>query len=144
MTDLLYFSYGSNMDLEQMRTRCPASVVVSLARLPRHAFRIAAGGYGTVVPNPDATVYGVLWRLTEEDEAELDRYEDIAAGFYRKVEEGVVRDDGAAEPAMMYVAADSSTGRPVPGYQERIVEAAFHHGFPGPYVESLRSWIVAG
>ena len=144
MSHRLYFAYGSNMDLGQMRVRCPASEVVGCGRLSGHAFRIAAGGYGTVVPDPDSTVHGVLWRLTEADEAELDRYEDLAAGLYRKIDVDIVRDDGSAERTMIYVATHSALGRPVPGYQEQVIEAAAHHRFPTSYIESLRTWLPAG
>ncbi len=127
-----------------MRVRCPASEVVGTGQLPGHAFRIAAGGYGTVVADPGSTVHGVLWRLTEPDEAELDRYEDLAAGLYRKIDVAVVPDDGTAERTMIYVATDSAIGHPVPGYQEQVVEAAVRHRFPAPYIESLRTWLPAG
>ena len=135
-----YFSYGSNMDLAQMVERCPGSVVIGRATLPDHEFRIAAGGYGTVVPSPGAVVHGILWNLPEEDEAALDVYEDLANGFYRKVARDV-RAGGAPQPAMMYIAADPTPGRSVPGYQEKIVAAAIRHGFPAPYVDQLKAWV---
>lgn len=144
MKSRVYFAYGSNMDLGQMRERCPASTPVGVATLPRHAFRIAAGGYATVVPDPDQAVHGVLWSLATDDEAALDRYEDLEAGLYHKIEVVVTRPDGTSLSAMAYVATDPTVGRPVPEYQERIVEAAFHHRLPGAYIESLRTWLNAG
>ncbi len=136
-----YFAYGSNMDRMQMADRCPDSVVVGPATLPDHAFRIATGGYATVVPSPSDAVHGVLWHLPETDEASLDAYEDLASDFYRKIECEVTDGDGVRRPAMLYVASDPTPGRPVPGYQEKVVAAAIEHGFPAPYVGQLSGWI---
>lgn len=144
MAHRVYFSYGSNMDIGQMRDRCPNSTVLGPAVLPDHGFRIAVGGYATVVPEPGASVHGVLWHLTAEDELALDRYEDLDAGLYHKVDLEVVDADGRVHRAMAYLATDATVGRPVEGYLEKIIEAAFHHRFPVRYVESLRTWLNAG
>lgn len=144
MTARRYFAYGSNMDPDQMRERCPASTMAGVATLPGHAFRIAAGGYATVVPDTAGLVHGVLWNLAAADETTLDRYEELDRDLYRKIEVTVMRPGGATERAMAYVATDPTVGRPVANYQERIVEAAFHHRFPVDYIESLRTWLNAG
>ena len=48
MEDRYYFAYGSNMNLEQMKYRCPAAEVVENVRLEdyRLAFRGKAPGNG--------------------------------------------------------------------------------------------------
>ena len=54
MKDRYYFAYGSNMNLEQMKYRCPAAEVVENVRLENYrlAFRGRAPGNGvsTVLP----------------------------------------------------------------------------------------------
>lgn len=64
-----YFAYGSNMNLGQMRFRCPDAEVVGNVRLEdyRLAFRGRAPGNGvaTVLPEKGSCVDGVLWRITE-------------------------------------------------------------------------------
>ena len=54
MEERYYFAYGSNMNLEQMKYRCPAAEVVENVRLEdyRLAFRGRAPGNGvaTVLP----------------------------------------------------------------------------------------------
>ena len=61
-----YFAYGSNMNLGQMRFRCPDAEVVGNVRLEdyRLAFRGRAPGNGvaTVLPEKGSCVDGVLWR----------------------------------------------------------------------------------
>ena len=66
MEDRYYFAYGSNMNLEQMKYRCPAAEVVENVRLEdyRLAFRGRAPGNGvaTVLPEKGSCVEGVLWK----------------------------------------------------------------------------------
>ena len=75
----LYFSYGSNMNLNQMAFRCPNAEVVESVRLEgyRLAFRTNGGGNGvaTILPEEGSYVDGVLWRISERDEQHLDHYE---------------------------------------------------------------------
>lgn len=42
----LYFAYGSNMDREAMRVRCPNSRALGRARLARHRFFIMSQAMG--------------------------------------------------------------------------------------------------
>ena len=80
-----YFAYGSNMNLGQMRFRCPDAEVVGNVRLEdyRLAFRGRAPGNGvaTVLPEKGSYVDGVLWKITEACEKNLDFYEGFP-NFY--------------------------------------------------------------
>lgn len=44
-----YFAYGSNMDRQQMRGRCPGAVLLGTARLPGYRFIINRAGVASVV-----------------------------------------------------------------------------------------------
>lgn len=136
-----YFAYGANMDAAQMAGRCPGARRLETAGLAGYAFGIAAGGYGTAVPAPGGSVHGVLWRLTPEDEAALDRFEEVDRGFYRKRSVRVTTASGDRVEAMIYHAADPSPGIPAPGYLERILELAEALGFPEDYTSGLRAWL---
>jgi hypothetical protein len=135
----VYFAYGANMDPVHMAERCPAATRLGRAALAEHRFAIAAGGYGMARPAPGSTVHGVLWQLTPADEAALDKFEGVAAGFYRKIDATVLRADGKAVAAMLYTPADPAPGRPVPGYLERIIEVARALGFPAEYLQGLEA-----
>lgn len=138
---IYYFAFGSNVVPAQMAKRCPGVTSIGNAVLEGHRFRIGRRGYGTVVPEPDATVHGVLWALRPEDEAALDVYEGVRHGLYRKVRCPVRTEDGAVHEAMVYVAADPEPGAAVPGYVEKIIAAAEAHGFPAAYLDELRRWL---
>lgn len=139
---LLYFAFASNMDVRQMAKRCAGAECLGPATLADHRFRIGLRGYATVVAEPGATVHGVLWSLHPRHEAALDVYEGIRHGLYRKVTHPVRTAQGEERDALVYVAGDPTSGKPVPGYMEQVVAAAEHHGFPAAYVDELRSWLA--
>lgn len=129
----LYFAYGRNMHPAIMAQRCPAAGFVGAALLPDHRLLINTRGVSTVVPEAGNAVHGVLWRLTPACEATLDEIEGVARNIYRKEEVLPFLDAGAAGPAMIYVASDSTPAPPREGYLESLEEAALHHGFPEDY-----------
>ncbi len=140
MTDL-YFAYGSNLDREQMRRRCPGAEAAGIASLPDYRFIINNRGYATLLPAPGAEVLGVLWRLLPSDEAALDRYEGYPAGLYDKGYRSVCDTAGNAVQALVYIDHRNGTlGAPREGYLERILAAAEDHGLPAHHIELLRAW----
>ena len=70
---MLYFAYGSNMDWDQMRTRCPSAAFVGIARLPDHrlAFtrfsKTRKCGVADVVPAKGQSVWGAVFSIDERD-----------------------------------------------------------------------------
>ncbi len=136
----LYFAYGSNMDLVQMRDRCPAGVTVGVAERPSYRFMINARGVATVVPDASSSVQGLLWNLTRKDERSLNRHEGVKRGIYRKVDVEVRLSDGTRTRAFIYVARDSTPGKARSGYMEKIVSGAESCGLPSTYVDQLKNW----
>ncbi|HXF95143.1 MAG TPA: gamma-glutamylcyclotransferase family protein, partial [Gemmatimonadales bacterium] len=122
MSDVPYFAYGSNLSRERMARRCPGAALLGTARLAGHRFVINRRGYATVVPEPGATVYGVLWDLSETHGALLDRYEGVEQGLYRR-EPCRVEPVAGGRPvdAWLYVAADRAPGTPRSGYLDLIL-----------------------
>ena len=134
-----YFAYGSNMDVQQMAVRCPDAVVLGTACLQGHRFLINTHGVATVVPSPGRAVHGVLWEISKADEASLDHYEGVAAGFYCKVITRVRLDDGNGKDALIYVARDDKPGRARPGYLERVLDAAMKHRLPADHILAMHT-----
>lgn len=135
----IHFSYGSNMDVEAMRRRCPDARAIGKARLPGWAFFIAGSGYASLGRKRGAVTHGVLWRLGDADVVALDLYEDLAGGLYRKTTLAVDL-NGRRLPAMVYLTVDARRGRPEPGYQDSVVEAARAWRLPGRAIRRLESW----
>jgi len=134
-----YFAYGSNMDPEQFRSRCPQSRVLGPATLADHRFIITTRGYASIEPHVGSLVHGVLTALTEADEAALDSFEGVRHCIYRK-DSMVVGLDGGELTALVYVDNETAHGRPKPGYLERVLRGARHHGFPPHAVQEIEAW----
>ncbi|MDP2356669.1 MAG: gamma-glutamylcyclotransferase family protein [Beijerinckiaceae bacterium] len=133
----LYFAYGSNMDVEAMRTRAPASRPLGAARLPRSRFIIMEGGYASFLRDPQRSVHGVLWDLALADVRSLDRYEGVASGLYKKIQQPVLREGGGSARALIYVGASTARGEPRAGYMESVLAAARAWSFPDAYMREL-------
>lgn len=133
----LYFAYGSNMDVDGMRARAPNSRPLGPARLPRARFIIMQGGYASFMRDPLRTVHGVLWDLALSDVRLLDRYEDIASGLYRKIQQPVLREAGGSARALVYVGGSPLRGEPRPGYMESVIAAARAWSLPEAYIREL-------
>jgi gamma-glutamylcyclotransferase (GGCT)/AIG2-like uncharacterized protein YtfP len=79
---VLYFAYGSNLNIEQMKSRCPAAQ--PLRRFKVTDARLVFRGFADCAYEPGAVCHGGVWRITPQCEAALDIYEEVTSGMYRK------------------------------------------------------------
>lgn len=136
-----YFAYGSNMNLEQMASRCPGARMEGLASVRGWRFIINQRGYVTAQDDSAAETLGCLWQLTEEHWAELDRYEGVSAGFYRRVDcQAALLDSGKLVDAIAYRAANEIPGTPSAAYAKIVIEGARQIGLPPEYLASIEPW----
>ena len=101
-----YLAYGSNLNKEQMKHRCPDAEAVghSVIEGYRLVFR---RGYLTVEEAEGQHVPVGIWRITAADEKALDRYEGYPK-FYRK-ETFPMRFEGSFRvdvPCLIYIMQD--------------------------------------
>ena len=81
---MLYFAYGSNLHLFQMKRRCKDSVFLKKINLKdfrltfRSKYRAA-----DIEPSKNSTVPGGLFEISKSDEKKLDVYEDFPI-LYKK------------------------------------------------------------
>jgi phage replication-related protein YjqB (UPF0714/DUF867 family)/gamma-glutamylcyclotransferase (GGCT)/AIG2-like uncharacterized protein YtfP len=133
-----YFAYGSNLDVTQMAHRCPDATDPRPATLADHDWLINERGVATVAPLDGAQVHGVLWQISDRDLDVLDSAEGVPVR-YRRDRMTVQTDDGPAD-AWVYVDHRVETGAPRPGYLERIMAGAVHHGLPQRWLDFLERW----
>ncbi len=140
----LYAAYGSNMDSAQMAERCPHS--------PQHGsgwlegWRLTFGGedlgwegaLATVVEDDAERVFVVLYDVADVDEGELDRWDGLTLGYYRKFRVRVQTLDGDAA-AWLYVLNGYEGGLPSARYLGILADAAEQAGAPADYVAWLRA-----
>ncbi|MCA9605570.1 MAG: gamma-glutamylcyclotransferase [Myxococcales bacterium] len=148
MKTILYFAYGSNLDADQMRRRCPTAALVGPARLTGRALAFAGhsgswgGGVATVVAKDDAAVPGLLWRLSREDLAWLDRCEGYPWAYERKL--WLVDTPEGRRRAFVYFKPDAAPSAPAPAYVDQIHDAYIDHGFDRrPLARALRASLRA-
>jgi len=136
METKIYAAYGSNMNLKQMKKRCPKAKVIGKGQLQGYklTFRGKQAGVANVERSGNDTVPIVLWKITGECEKELDRYE----GYPRLYEKKEVVIDTAAgqQTAMIYVMAKQYESMPAlpndyyfetikRGYMDNRIDVAF-------------------
>jgi len=88
----LYFGYGSNLWLQQMATRCPDSTFAGIACLYNYRWMINSRGYANVVEldssenseDEKTHVWGMVYILTEKDEARLDLNEGVPYAYTKE------------------------------------------------------------
>lgn len=97
----IYFGYGSNLWLHQMRQRCPTSKYIGIARLTGYQWIIYKRGYANIVKIDDGydeenveekeekhewehEVWGLVYELEQEDERRLDRNEGVPVAYQKR------------------------------------------------------------
>jgi gamma-glutamylcyclotransferase (GGCT)/AIG2-like uncharacterized protein YtfP len=146
----LYFAYGSNMSRRQMAERCPDHECLGIAVLKDHALcfprtsPIRNCGVAGLAETPGAEVWGVVYRLHDEDLAALDKregYDPAKPHHVNRYNRHTVRVqiDGHDVECLTYLA------RPEPGehvpsvdYLATMIEGAEENGLPEAYVGALR------
>lgn len=141
MEEMLYFAYGSNLDLEQMAQRCPDAEIVGPVKLENYELRFRGSGFATVASQEGSVVYGLLWKITPQCEQSLDRYEGYP--HYYPKETVAVKDAGGAEiPVMVYIMAEPYCRRPaLPfSYYYRVIQRGFEaNGLPVEALQDARN-----
>lgn len=127
----IYAAYGSNMNLRQMKKRCPDAVAAGIGILPdyRLVFRGFRRGVANIEKVDGFSVPIVLWEITDQCEASLDYYEGYPR-MYTKVDVSVAVGNREVQ-AMAYVMTakyESAYRMPTGDYYNIITEGYRNHG----------------
>ncbi|BDB44836.1 hypothetical protein Mkiyose1665_25480 [Mycobacterium kiyosense] len=125
--------------MRQMAARCPDAGDPRPAVLGDHCWLINQRGVATVEPLAGGEVHGVLWRLSDDDLTRLDSAEGVPVR-YRRDELTVRLGNGSTAAAWVYIDPRVSAGPPRPGYLQRIIDGAVHHGLPQRWIDFLHRW----
>jgi cation transport regulator ChaC len=145
-----YFAYGSNLspaifvDRRGMRPRAARSAVLDGYRL---CFDIPVGpgerGVANVVAAAGARTHGVVYLLTEDDAARLDRTEGVPHVYVRDDVDVVVAGAPPGEArraAFVYRSPLAVPGRkPSARYLGLLLDGARAHGLPDAYIRQLEA-----
>lgn len=104
----LYAAYGSNMNISQMRRRCPDAELIGTSTLDGYVLEFRGNRYGahaTVrkanADEADAAVPLVLWKISDADEKRLDRYEGYPTYYIKRYL--IINVNGAKKRVMLYI-----------------------------------------
>jgi len=81
MPNKYYIAYGSNLSVEQMEKRTPDAVIVGTGIL--RGWRLLFRQFATIQENENFDTPVLVWKISAQDEKNLDRYEGFPR-FYRK------------------------------------------------------------
>ena len=133
-----YVAYGSNLDIEQMSWRCPDAVPVGTAEIKGYRLLFKGsktGSYLTIEKKARRKVPVLVWKVSDADEAALDRYEGFPI-FYRKEMMKVQVHDlqsgatvGTFEAFVYLMDEGRSLGKPSEGYYQLCAENYRRFGF---------------
>lgn len=143
-----YFGYGANMHEATFRVRRgiqPTECRSGRVRGYRLRFNLEGRPKGKAAPanlclDPDAEVWGVLYRITRRDLIRLDSTEGVPGRGYRHVVVEAEDADGRLLQAVAYMAQGREVdGTPSLRYIKLLREGARAHGLPEHYLRFLES-----
>ena len=82
-----YLAYGSNLNIRQMRYRCPTAKPIGITAIPDYQLLYKGsktGAYLTIEPKKNSIVPIAVWEVTADDEKRLDAYEGCPTFYYKK------------------------------------------------------------
>lgn len=132
-----YLAYGSNLNVQQMRFRCPTARVIGTAVIEDYELLFKgskSGSYLTIEPKEGAKVPVAVWSVEEDDEVALDRYEGFPTFYYKKemqiVIKGIKTRKERLRDAFVYIMhEDRPIGIPAWHYVETCIKGYKTFGF---------------
>ena len=105
-----YLAYGSNLNLSQMRRRCPNAKKVGSFLL--RGYELEFRYYLTIKESPNGEVPLGIFEINENDERSLDRYEGYPTHYRKEYLE--VELNGKPIKALVYIMNEEIRGIMVP------------------------------
>ena len=154
---MLTFAFGSNINWNQMRERCPSSRFMGIAVLRDHKLAFTresddrSCGVADVVAENGTQVWGVVYEIADLDVGKLDACEGFRPGrdknsYYRR--ECLVFLDGEDQRPLTVSAyfGDPQPNPPLPNaaYKNLILAGARHWHLPEDYIGELEQIAVSG
>ena len=83
----LYLAYGSNLNVRQMKFRCPSAKIIGVGLIKNYQLMYKGsktGSYLTIEKMKGSAVPVAVWEVTDFDERRLDSYEGFPTFYYKK------------------------------------------------------------
>lgn len=138
---MFYFAYGSNLNHQQMESRCPDSIFLCRAYLTGYKFvydgysSYRKGSVANVIIKDGSIVWGGLYEISEKDLDSLDKCEGYP-NTYNRMKLIVKVDKGKSYTVHVYLREAKRVGLPTGDYKEIIIEGAKDCRLPKDYIEA--------
>jgi gamma-glutamylcyclotransferase (GGCT)/AIG2-like uncharacterized protein YtfP len=150
MKNEMYFAYGSNINMKQMKQRCPSAKLYSKAILQGYQiiFPIFSkkwgGGVAGICLKKGRQVEGVVYKMSKEDLKKLDRFEGVDKGYYYRKKVKVIIENGSILETWTYFPNIDykSSFPPSKKYLKKIFEGAKEHGLSKKHLKYLRDLLT--
>jgi len=150
---IYYFTYGSNLDWEQMKDRCPSASFFCKALLENYKLAFTRRsfnrgcGVADIIESKGAIVWGVVYALNEDELEVLDEYEGChpekkkSAYIRKKVTVFIDGDKSNPITVFTYQVQEPSEDHIPPSheYLQQIISGAQFWGIDIEYIEELKT-----
>jgi len=138
-----YIAYGSNLNINQMKRRCPTARVIGTGFIEDYELLFKGsktGGYLTIEKAEGKSLPVAIWKVTELDEQALDRYEGYPTFYYKADVEidikGIKTGKEYRKKAFVYIMhEDRDVEMPSKYYVMTCLEGYKTFGFSPKYLE---------
>ncbi len=124
MSKRLYVAYGSNLNISQMKYRCPGAKLYGTGEISDYELQFKGqphSAFATIAPKEGASVPVAVWEISQKNEQALDRYEGYPSHYFKR--DVPVQLDGEEVSAMVYIMnLKMGFGLPSPYYYQTVLE----------------------
>jgi gamma-glutamylcyclotransferase (GGCT)/AIG2-like uncharacterized protein YtfP len=142
-----YFAYGSNMSVEQMKSRgCVKSKPLGPARLNGHKFMYSGSspnwdnkGTANIIEEEGSEVWGLLYEVTDRCLSSLDGFEHVPKRRERKSVEVIDHKNELHQAVIYTLIDDNKFNYPSDKYHNKVIESAQKAGLPKLYIDNIKA-----
>jgi len=145
---MFLFIYCEWLDSDLVKKSLPDAQFVSRATVEGHQVAFSAftedvsdemmHGGCHLEEAPGKILYGVLYEISDEELAKLDKLTRVEQGRYEKKHLTIDDGKGRSYNAVAHsIKNPKGKSRPSREYMEHMIKGAKSHGFPKPYIELL-------
>ena len=141
MTNKLYAAYAGDLCMSQMNHNCPTAQPIAKSWL--HDYKLVFQGrpksaHATVIPAEGKAVPVVIWEISDQDEATLDKSNFVQTGYYTK-ERKTLEVAGEMQEVMIYIMRPSDYGMPSKPYLDLLTRVHLDFNFPTTVLDEALS-----
>ena len=120
----LYVAYGRNLNILQMKQRCPTAKLCGTGTVENYQLQFKGrpqSAFATISPKEGSSVPVAVWELQPRDERALDRYEGYPSHYFKQ--DIPVQLDGKEVVGMVYIMdLEMDHGLPSLAYYQTVQE----------------------